>query len=470
MRRATDDELEILKRLHGEIVARSSRNSLRSRFVDAEESLRSRGLSIPPGMEDFEVALNWPSKAVSSFAARQVPMGFSARNETSLLDDVRDVYADNNFEAVERWAIEAADEHGCSFVFTSRGDTSQGEPEWLLSARTALTATAELDERTRRVKYAMELIGGSRVILHLPDRVLTCVRRPGSWWVEDETPQNTGGRVLCAPFVHGGSLRRPLGRSRITQVVMDLTYAASRTLLRQEVGAEFYQAPRLALMGADRSVFTDPTTGKELSPLEMLTGAIWAIPDVHPDDDPDVDERLRRAGFEQISQMSFQPYSDQFRLLAGAASSATSLPAYYLGVMQDSNPTSAQAIEASEIDLVREVRAQNPSLGHGRRELALNILAAMHGPLDEDQRAEVRSISAEWEDPRTRSMSEQSQMVALQVQSGNMQPGTRTTLRQLPLSVSDIDAAVRENERASAGSLFERFLADPGDDSGDGDG
>lgn len=460
MRQATDDELEVLRRLHWTIVTRSDRNSLRSRFIDAEEGLRERGFTIPPGMEHFQVALNWPAKAVSSFAARQVPTGFSARNETTLLSDIEDVYADNNFDAVERWAIESADEHGCAFVFVSRGDTAKGEPEYVLSARTALTATAELDERTRRVKAAMELAGGSRVILHLPDRVLTCIRRPGNWWVEDEVIQDTGGRVLCAPFVHGGSLRRPLGRSRVTQVVMDITYAASRTLLRQEVAAEFFQAPRLALMGVDQSVFTDPVSGRELSPLDVLTGGIWAIPDIHPDDEPDVDERLRRAGMEQISQMSFQPYSDQFRLLAGAASSATSLPAYYLGVMQDSNPTSAQAIEASEIDLVREIKAQNPSLGHGRRELALNILAAIHGPLDEEQRAEMRSLSAEWEDPRTRSMSEQSQMTALQVQAGNLQPGTRTTVRQLPLSLSDIDAAVQENERAAGGSILERVLSD----------
>lgn len=458
MREATQDELEILRRLHQEIVARSPRNSLRSRFVDAEESLRERGFTIPPGMENFQVALNWPAKAVSSFAARQVPTGFTTRTASTLLDDIKDVYADNNFYAVERWAIESADEHGCSFVFTSRGDTSKGEPEFVLSARTALTATAEVDERTRRVKAAMEMVGGSRVILHLPGRVLKCIRRPGTWWVEGERPQRTGGRVLCAPFVHGGSLRRPLGRSRITQVVMDLTYAASRTLLRQEVAAEFFQAPRLALMGADKSVFTDPVTGKELSPMEILTGAIWAVPDIHPDDEPDVDDRLRRAGFEQISQMSFQPYNDQFRLLAGATSSATSLPAYYLGVMQDSNPTSAQAIEASEIDLVREVRAQNPSLGHGRRELGLNILAAIHGPLNEDERAEIRSLTAEWEDPRTRSMSEQSQMTALQVQAGNLQPGTRTTVKQLPLSLSDIDAAVAENERAAGEGLLSSLL------------
>lgn len=467
MREATDDEREILHRLHLTILDRSQRNAQRSRFHDAEERLVAHGVTIPPGMEDFEVALNWPAKAVSSFAARQVPAGFSSMTESSLLEDIDRVYEDNNFAAVERWAIEAADEHGCSFVFTTLGDTAAGEPEIVLSARTALSATAELDPRTRRVKAAMELIGGARVILHLPDRVMTCVRRPASWWVEDERRIGTGGRVLCAPFVHGGSLRRPLGRSRISPTLMHLTHAACRTLLRQEVTAEFWQAPRLALMGADSSVFTDPTTGRRLSPLEVLTGAIWAIPDVGEEDQDDLPDTLRRAEFKQIAQGSMDPFNAQYRLLASAASGATSLPPAYLGITQDSNPTSAQAIEATEVDLIREVRAQNPSLGIGRRDLALNILACIYGELDEDRRAELRGLHANWEDPRTRSMSEQSQMAALQVQAGNMQPGTKTTLSMLPISQQAIAAAVEENRRAAGSGILDRVLEAGGDESQD---
>ena len=460
MREATQEEKDALSELHRTILARATRNALRSRFVEAEERLKETGFTIPPGMERLQIALNWPAKVVSAFAARQVPEFFSTREPTSLLDDIEDVYTDNNFFAVERWAIEAADQHGCSFVFVTRGGTSVGEPEYVLSARTALTATAVLDPRSRRVTKAMELIGGPRVVLHLPGRVLTCVRRPAGWWVEDEVKIGTK-LVLCAPFVHGGSLEKPLGRSRVTNTVMHLTYAGARTLLRQEVAAEFFAAPRMLLMGTDSSVFTDPKTGKELSPLEILTGAIWAIPDVDPEVAQDVDlpDSMRRAGVHQVSQMSMQPYSDEYRLLASALSGAASIPLQYMGVVSDSNPTSAAAIEASEVDLIREVRAQNPSLGVGRRMLALAILHAIHGDLDEDAMAEVRSLTARWEDPRTRSMSEQSQMTALQVQAGNLQPGTRTTLRQLPLSQEDLEAAVRENERAAGGSLFERMRA-----------
>lgn len=462
MREATQEENESLSRLHQTVVARGDKNALRSRFVEAEERLRETGFTIPTNMERLQVALNWPAKVVSAFAARQVPEFFSTRNPTSLLDDIEDVYTDNDFFAVERWAIEAADQHGCAFVFVTRGDTTVGEPEFVLSARTALTATAVLDPRSRRVVEALEWLGGTRVVLHLPGISLTCIRRTNGWWVEDEVTHGTS-MVMCAPYVHGGSLEKPLGRSRVTNTVMDLTRAGARTLLRQEVSAEFFQAPRMMLMGTDQSVFTDSKTGREMSPFEVLTGSIWAIPDIDPNEAADAgmspDNALRRADFKQLSQMSMQPFSDQYRLLASALSGAASIPLQYMGVVSDSNPTSAAAIEASEVDLIREVRAQNPSLGVGRRMLAMCILHAIHGDLVDEDRAEVRSLVARWEDPRTRSMSEQSQMTALQVQAGNLQAGTKTTLRQLPLSQEDVEAAVAENERAAGGSLLERVMA-----------
>src|SRR5690606_39474829 len=137
---------------------------------------------------------------------------------------------------IERQAIESADMLGCSFIFTSRGDAAAGEPEIVLSARSAMGATAKVDSRTRRVTAAMELLGGARVNLYLPWVVLTCVRRPAGWSIEDEWETGTS-RVLCAPYVHGATLERPLGRSRVTRTGMAASYVAARALLRQEVSA-----------------------------------------------------------------------------------------------------------------------------------------------------------------------------------------------------------------------------------------
>lgn len=452
MRQVTDDEADVLVRLHRVVVDRSPSNMLRDRFVRAKERLTATGFTIPVSMLGFQVPLDWPRKAVEVFASRQVPLGYSTRERTSLLDDIEAVAEDSNLDFIERQAIESADALGCSFIFTSRGDTSAGDSEVLVTARSALAATAELDPRSGRVSAALELIGGSRVNLYLPGMVLTCIRRPSGWFVEDEWATGTR-RVLCAPYVHGATLERPLGQSRVTPTVMRLTYGATRTLLRQDVAAEFYSAPRAAILGADSSMFRE---GNEFS---AILGAVWGLPDVTLDDDEDMPDALRRADVKQIPQMSMQPFSDQYRLLASAMAGASSVPVHYLGVTQDSNPTSAEALQTIENDLVRTVRGQEPSFNIGRRNLALNILTALYGDLDEDRYRELRGLTPRWEDPRYRSMSEQSQFVALQVQTGNMQAGTAATLRQLPLSPADAHEIQQENLRAQGSSMIDRILA-----------
>lgn len=451
-REATEQEHYTLAGLHQQLVDRSTSNLLRDNFIRAKQRLGTTGITIPSSMTDFQVPLDWPRKAVEVFASRQIPLGYSTRAATSLTDDLEIVFEESNVDFLERQAIQAADAMGCSFIFTSRGDTAAGDPEVLVTVRSALAATADLDPRSGRVVAALELLGGSRVNLYLPYQVLTCRRQASRWVVEDEWSTGTR-RVLCAPYVHGATLERPLGQSRVTPTVIGLTYGATRTLLRQEVGAEFYQAPRSVILGADSSVFD--ASGA----WSAVVGSVWGLPDVTIDDDQDMPDQLRRAALQHIPQMSMQPFSDQYRLLASAMAGASSIPVHYLGVTQDSNPVSAEALQTVENDLVRTVRGQEPSFNMGRRALALNVLTALHGDLDEDQYKELRGLTPRWEDPRYRSMSEESQMVALQVQAGNMQPGTEATLRHLPITPQDVYAHVQENSRAAGSTVLDRLLA-----------
>lgn len=458
MAELNEDEQRLLKRMHGTIVARGQKNAQRVRFADAEERLEKLGFTIPGSMEDMQIALNWPQKAVEVFASRQQPQFYSMNDQTSeLFTDLEAAMVDNNFSWLEPQIIESADLLGVSFVFTTLGKPELGEPEILITPRTALTATCIIDPRSRRVVAALEMLGGKEVNLYLPGVVHRCSRTMVGWRVED-TYEMPFQRVLCTPYVHDASLTKPFGRSRITNTVMQLTMGGVRTLLRQEVSAEFYQAPRLALLGADDAIFTD-SHGNPIDPWDVITGAVWAVPDIGIDDDPETPENLRRAQFERFPQMSMQPFSDQYRLIASAVSGATSIPLHYLGVVQDSNPTSAQAIEALEVDLVNSVKAQNRSLSMGRRELALDILTALHGDLSRVALDALRSLTPRWGDPRTRSVQEQSQFVATQVGAGNMQPGTEATLRQLPLDPEDVRIIAAENQRARGESVFRQMLA-----------
>lgn len=453
----TEDELKLVNEMHTTLIARGKRNAERLRFAEAEERMTKIGVSIPDSMADLQVPLNWPQKAVEVFASRQVPEFYSIRDTASeLYTSLEDIHADNNFTWLEPQSIEAADLFGVSFLFTTVGD-GPGEPEVLTAARTALTATCIIDPRTRQTVAAMEIVDRKYINVYFPGVVHYTRRQLGGQWRIEDSYETGYQRVLCTPYVHDASLAKPFGRSRLTPTLLGLTMAGSRTLLRQEVSATFYQAPRLALLGADDAIFKD-SNGNNIDPWDVLTGAVWAVPDISVEDDPEAPENLRRATFEKFSQMSMQPFSDQYRLIASAVSGATSIPLQYLGVTQDSNPTSAAAIEASEVDLVRAIRAQNRSLSLGRKQHALDLLTALYGDLPETALDTLRSLVPRWEDPRTRSLQEESQFVATQVGVGNFQPGSEATLRQLPIDPEDVRIFAAEAAAAKGASVFERFL------------
>lgn len=458
MRELRKDELEAVQKLYARIVGHQRRNQLRTEYAEYEHGIERLGFSIPPQMRDFTMVLGWIRKACEVEGSRLIREGFTMPVRSSLLDDLDDVFGEARMRQVERMAIDASIRHGVSFVFTSRGDTSKGEPEILSVAKPALSASADVDPRSGVVLSALELLGGTRVNLYLPGRVLLCVRRLGvnGWVVEDEYPTGTK-RVLCTPYVHGATLEKPLGESRITVPMMKITDGAVRTLLRQEVSAEFYSAPRLMALGGGREMFEDDQ-GHVRTGWESIIGAVWGIPD---EEDEMTGER-HRVSIEQISQMSMQPHSDQYRLLAGVFSGESSIPVSYLGVIQDGNPTSADAIYASEADLIRLVKAQHLSLGLGADGLARDVLTVMYGDLDDAANADLRGLSPKWQDPRTRSVLEQSQFVAQQVGAGNFQPGTEGTLAQLPISPEDAKFILSENRRAQGNTVLQGLLTRAG--------
>lgn len=444
MRELNEFERDAIQRLYGNILGYQRRNLLRTEYAEYEHGIERLGFSIPPQMQDFTMVLGWIRKACEVEGSRLIREGFTMPERSTLLDDLDDIFGEARMRQVERMAIDAAIRHGVSFVFTSRGDTSRGEPEILSVPRSALTASADVDPRSGVVLSALELLGGSRVNLYLPGRVLLCVRRPGAvaWLVEDEFLTGTN-RVLCTPFVHSATLEKPLGESRITRPMMKITDGAVRTLLRQEVSAEFYSAPRLMALGGGAEMFEDGD-GRVRTGWESIIGAVWGIPD---EEDEMTGER-HRVQIEQISQMSMQPHSDQYRLLAGVFSGESSIPVSYLGVVQDSNPTSADAIYASEADLIRLVKGQHLSLGMGADGLARDALTVLYGDLSDAAIRDLRGLTPRWQDPRTRSVLEQSQFVAQQVGSGNFQAGTEATLAQLPISPEDAKLILSENKRA----------------------
>lgn len=445
-RHATDEETDVFRRLQGQIRQQHARNLKRTLYADAEYALQHYGLSLPDGKEVEQTPMFWPAKAIDVFSSRLRPASYTL-NDAGILADLEQAFDDGAVKLKERMAIKSALRHGPAFVFASAGDPSDDEPDVVVSVSSALSATAEVG-RSGSVRAALELLGDRRANLYLPDRVLTVDSRPGRLIVTAE--YDSTRRVLCAPYIHDATVDKPFGSSRITRPIMGYTDAGMRTFMRSEVSSEWYSYPRERLLGVDPSAFEDAPGW-----LHMI-GGTQALPDIHPDDEPNYPDSLRRAQIHTMPQMSMQPFSDHFRMIGSQFSGASSIPPNYLGIIADSNPTSAQAIWAQEVDLVRAVEDQYPSFDLGRRQLAANVLTVLYGDFDV---REMRGLVSHWQDPKTRSPLEQGQFVAQQVQAGNFQAGTRATLDQLPISPDAARIHAEENMAAAGGSLLDKVLA-----------
>lgn len=444
LRELTPDQLKLLSGMWATISRKRRRNELRSAYFDGKKRLDRMGISIPPPMADFAAVVGWPQKTCAVLARRLRPEGFTLASGSSLGDDLELVFSSNEMAAAERQAILSAVKHSVSFVFVTRGDVSKGEPDPLITVRSALDATAVVDPRSRRTVAALEIISSVRVNLYLPGVTLQCVRRPGAWLVEAEYP-TTPGWVLCTPYVHGATVERPFGASRITRPVMAYTDMAVRTMLRQEVSAEFYSAPQRYMLGADQDMFTDKD-GNPIPAWESIVGSLLAVPD--KDEDDEDEPSLRRVQVGQFPQMSMQPHTDQLRSIAMMFSGESSIPVNYLGIIQD-NPSSADAIRASEADLVSVAEDEIVGLSTAREGLARNVLVALHGEMTEGMAQDLRGLKSRWRDPSTPTKQSQTQAVVSQIQTGVLLPTSEVALEQLGYSPTDI-ARVKAEHRGSA--------------------
>ena len=148
--------------------------------------------------------------------------------------------------------------HACAFVTVTDGDVQSGESEVLYLARAADMSAAVWDRRRRSLAGFLSIIdtndlGATEMVFYTPEWVYSLVKSSAGWRASKRA--NRLDEVQVARLAFEPELNRPFGHSRITRTSMGLTDAGVRTMLRNEVGAEFYSADKYRLFGADVTKF-----------------------------------------------------------------------------------------------------------------------------------------------------------------------------------------------------------------------
>ena len=364
---------------------RQRMNMRRSLYYDGEAALKDFGISLPPQMRNVSAALGWIGKGTRALTNRSEFAGFVTTSGSSDPLDIGQLMWDNQFQTEFPASCISSAMHGCSFITVTNGDLDAGEPDVLMTMRSAESSAAIWDNRRRAVGGFLSIIatGEDRnptsMVLYTAEHVRVIERTAGAW--KSYAIPHHMGEVPAYQLVHNYELRRPLGKSRISRAAMYFSDAALRTIVRSEVSAEFYSAPEYWLFGSAVESFIGDNK------WSAIMGRIKA-----KDIDTVADEKPPE--LQRFTGASPQPHTDQLRMWAAQFADEMDLDVRFA---DSANPSSAEAIFAAKESLITDTKTANRSWGFGAVR-AMNAAIRLRDGRDVDS-DEMRSLRAQFTDP-----------------------------------------------------------------------
>jgi hypothetical protein len=333
--------------------------------------------------------------------------------------------------------------HSTAFVVNTRG--GDGEPPALIHFRDALNATGTWNSRTRRLDNLLSITARNdedqvtALALYLDGRTIVAEKDASGWSVDvQEHPWG----VPAEPLPYRPRLDRPFGSSRISREVMNLQDQATRALVRLEAHSDIYAIPDLWMLGADESIFKN-ADGTLKAAWQVVMGRIKGIPD-------DDDAQNPRADVKQFPASSPEPHLAALNAYAKMFARATSLPDTAVAITDMANPTSAEAYDASQHELIAEAEGATDDWAPYLRRAVIRALAMANGVAADDIPAEWATIQPKWRDPRFLSRAAQADAGAKQLATVPWLADTEVGLELLGLDEQQIVRAVADRRRAQA--------------------
>lgn len=389
----TDAERHMLRKLWGVWEDRRRNNVRRMMYRSGKNIAKQLGLAIKNGDElarRIRPVCGWPAKAVEELADLS-RLDYCTFPDDGFDEDLLDAWEGNGINTLYAMAVDSQLTEGIVHWVVTRGDQSAGEPAVMVNCYSALNSASVWDTRHKRIAYGMvindadEFGAPTLVTLHAPNEVLAMALMPNDRWVSIRSAHKMG-RCLMEPMPYRPTLDKPLGQSRITGAVMSITDNAVREVMRSEVAAEVYTAPKRAILGLKPSQLPkDPKT---------YWNAIDALPLTDAGGNP---------SYVQLSPPGMNDHILYMRQLAAQFAGETRLPLSSLGVISD-NPSSAEAIYAAKEGLIIEAENMNRTNSRSMENVARLIMATAKNVGYDELPRELGRVRAHWRRPDRQSV------------------------------------------------------------------
>lgn len=374
----TATERQQLQDLAGVYNYHQSGNTVKNKYYEGHVTLNdvNLGIALPNGLLGMEIGCNWGQKAVDALADRSMFDGFVGSGAAA--ETMTQLVAGNRMLAEYAKACREELKYGCVFA------TLSADPALRCRIRfhSPATSAARWNGEKGRIDCGLAIIDTAPdekfkdtwrphiVNLYTDEAVLVLTAQNGVW-IAERHPHRMG-RPLMEPMIWNATSGKPFGRSRLKKAVRALIDDYIRIIANATIALEFDTAPQKYLLGLTDDQYDAIVSNK----FKQYVGAILASTT-----NPETGENPQ---FGQLAQGSLQPHVDKMRMTATQFSAATGLTITDVGIINDANPTSSDAILAQSQTLVLMAQQLNTSNGDALRTIAQMAQAIVRNvPLDQ---------------------------------------------------------------------------------------
>ena len=424
-------------------------NVTKKRYYEGHITLNevNLGLALPSGLRNLEIGCAWGEKTVDVLASRSMFDGFVGSNGTDATEMTR-IMSANNLRAAYMKACKDELLYGCTFA-TLTADPAIGCRIRFYSPE---SAAAEWSGETGRILAGFAIMDSDdnenpTCIQYHTDTSVWVLRRINDNWTAEEY-RHPMGRPLMEPLVWNPTNAKPFGRSRLKEPIRRLIQAYVRTIANATIGLEFATSPQKYLLGITDDQYDALVNQK----FRTYVGSVLAATT-----NPDTGEKPT---FGQLSQGTIEPHVQMLRMLSTQFSAATGLSVTDVGVVNDANPTSSDAILAQTQTLILLAEQLNAGNGDSLYTISQMAQAIARNVTLEELTDEEREIMAHFKNPSMPSVAVTAD-AAIKIASARPNfAGTDVFAEMIGFDQADIRRIKAQEARARGLTLVENLSND----------
>ena len=449
-------ERELVRELTEVFNRHASKNAEKRRYYEGHISLRevNLGIALPKVFQGLEIGCSWGEKTVDVLAARSMFDGFvgASGQDAALMTEIMN---QNRLKAEYMKACRDELKYGCTFATLTRDGGS-----CRIRFHSPETASALWSGEKGRIECGMAIVDAAEdtrtgerkptlVHLHTDDAVWELRReRDDERWKAVRLP-HVMGRPLMEPLVWNATSAKPFGRSRLKEPVRRLIQAYVRTVANATIGLEFSTSPQKYLLGVTDDQYEAVVDEK----FRTYVGSILAATT-----NPETGEK---PSYGQLTQGTIEPHVQMMRLISTQFSAATGLSVTDVGVVNDANPTSSDAIIAQTQSLILMAEQLNEGNGEGLYTISQMAQAIARNVHPDELTDEEKDITAHFKNPSMPSIASTADAAIKIAASRQGFAETDVYLEMVGFDQADIRRIKEQELRARGRSLIEGVMEEP---------